>query len=311
MHTADAEGDDRSAAADPADLERTPSAGPSAAAAGTAPACRPAPGEGPRVRRAKHVKFLATLAKTDRSLPPGPDEVVAPAADRDLLLVPAPPPRRLLAAAIDAVVVFAAGAFGALLLTMLVWGALLNTDFDGPRSAEALGEWLLLGNWLALALLYTSVGAFGRPTPGQKALGLRLVLPDPPAGDAPNGDGPSDAPSGAVPHAAAPTWRFRLRWLLATLPLVVMTLVCAAAAARTEVQGYEAFEVVGWSPDARLAALALTLLPYWPAGLLWAWAGDGQTFWDRLSRVELRHAVPLPIQDQRRGFDVVPRQAAP
>lgn len=264
--------------------------------------------EGPPVRRAKHARFLATLEQTKQGLPPEPDPDAAPDADEHLLLVPATLPQRLLAGAIDALVVSATAGGGALLLTLLVWGPLLGTDFAGSAQRKALAEWLLLANSLALALLYTFAQALGRPTAGDRAVGLRLVPAVEPPGLLCDSPPPPDAP----PERQG--WRFRLRWALANLPLIGMTLLCAAGALRTHVLGLYAFDAIrthgGSHPDRHLALAGVLLLLYWPAAYLWAWADDGQPLWDRLSRIHLqRPATPLAIREQGRGFDVVPPRA--
>ena len=123
---------------------------------------------------------------------------------------------------------------------------------------------------------------------------------------------PAPQPPPDPPRRRPPGWRLRLRWALATLPLIVMTLATFAGALHTHTLGYEAFETAGRRPDRYLALLGVLLPLYWVAGYVWAWAHDGQTPWDWVSGVELRRrATAEETQKQGRGFEVLPPRVAP
>jgi hypothetical protein len=219
-------------------------------------------------------EWLAALAEFSLPVSPATDEPV---------LVPAPFERRFAALVIDAGIVVSVGAFIAGAITMMVWAPLFGGgDFDGPEQMEVLGQWTLFATWAAVALLYCACELFGRPTLGKYLAGLRLLV------------------------LMGPVRRRRaLRWLLAYLPLVVMTGVFTAGGIYTARVGWQGFDDHGWSPDIRLLMSGAALAVLWTVGFLWAAGPHKQTLAERLSGMELVRVLP-PVAKQRPGFLVIP-----
>jgi hypothetical protein len=191
--------------------------------------------------------------------------------------------RRIAAVVLDGTVIFFAGGMLSTVITFAGWGAVFGTsDFDGPPHYEALGNWLILATWCALASAYTAIEAFGVGTLGKAAMGLRLVVPSGNRGR-----------------------RLATRWLLAYLPFLVLALVCAAGASLTATRDLERFED-GWEPDLRLLSFGLAIAVPWAVGFLWCIGAQAQTLAERLTGVELLYTPPPTATHHTRAFEVAP-----
>ena len=201
------------------------------------------------------------------------------------VLVPAPFGRRVGALLADAGVLLVGGTWLAFGVTDAVWSSTsAGPPFDFA-DLDNFGASLLLSTWCAAALAYTAVEAFGGRTVGKVVAGLRLVRP-----------------------AGVPRRRLVLRWLLAYLPLLGMTLTFAVEAAW---RGWQAvcygpfIDATEWESDRRMFLRVAALLVLWAAGFLAAAGPSQKTVAERVSGVELLHAPPREEQKRRQGFDVV------
>jgi hypothetical protein len=210
------------------------------------------------------------------------NHVSAPPDRYDPVLVPAPPLRRLSAALIDwaAILLVGGPVAGVVTFAVVMW-------FLGSADRE-FAQWLFLSVWGIVAVAYGYVEAFGRVTSGKKILRLRLVdMGAPPAGRG---------------------WRFTLRWALTHLPLLALVVTCVGITshASTLDLGDSIGKDVLFLPVALLGAASMHAI----MSLVCIASPWRMTPWDRVTGVELRHALPLTYREPHRGFEVVPMATA-